>query len=406
MNISTTSAIETTEETFGQATIVPLIHTKKADIINGWKKSLLIAIMQLQIIFIAIIKLRSLKKIVKGIKGMKILALSYIGNGGIQKIAKKGNHFFWDMYGAKWPSATFVKSVSDELYRQLAEPQQVSSLRNVLLAITTKCPLQCEHCYEWDNLNIKEKLSKEDLHLIVRKFQENGAGQIHFGGGEPLMRYDDIIDVLNSSAKTTDFWLVSSGYKLTAERAEGLKNAGLTGVSISLDHYLPEEHNRFRHFDASYDWVEKAIKNSNDAGLVTALSLCATKEFVSEQNISLYAELAKKWGVAFIQIIEPRATGHYAGKDVALSKMQHNILERSMSKLNNDKDYKDYPIAVYHESYLRKSGCFGAGKRFVYVDPLGNLQACPFCRSEGKNITHSPLKESIIELRKYGCQTY
>jgi hypothetical protein len=39
--------------------------------------------------------------------------------------------------------------------------------------------------------------------------------------------------------------------------------------------------------------------------------------------------LAKSWGVAFVQIIEPRATGRYADKDVELSHDMIKILENT-----------------------------------------------------------------------------
>ena len=50
-------------------------------------------------------------------------------------------------------------------------------------------------------------------------------------------------------------------------------------------------------------------------GLVTTLALCSNRSFTKRSNLNKYMRQAKSRGVAFVQIIEPRATGRYSDKE-------------------------------------------------------------------------------------------
>jgi MoaA/NifB/PqqE/SkfB family radical SAM enzyme len=103
-------------------------------------------------------------------------------------------------------------------------------------------------------------------------------------------------------------------FGLTPEKALKLKEAGLTGVSISLDHWNEGAHNSFRNHPKSFHWVNEAVKNCHKAGIIVNLALCATKEFTTEENILKYYELAKEWKVGFIKILEARKVGRFRVK--------------------------------------------------------------------------------------------
>jgi MoaA/NifB/PqqE/SkfB family radical SAM enzyme len=274
------------------------------------------------------------------------------------------------------------------------------------MAITKKCALQCEHCYEWDNLNKKDILSADNFSRMVQNLQRKGVGLIQFLGGEPLLKMDILTEVLLKADKKTDFWVVTSGFKLNAENARALKAARLTGVIVSLDHFVPEKHNQFRGFRNAYYWVEEAVKNAGETGLVTALSLCATREFISEKNLMSYMQVAKNLGVSFVQFLEPRAVGHYAGQDVALREPQLRLLESFFEKMNFTKTYRDYPIISYHGYYQRRQGCFGAGVKGLYVDTDGNMNACPFCPTNNGNLLHEDLEGNLDALVAGGCPDF
>jgi MoaA/NifB/PqqE/SkfB family radical SAM enzyme len=119
-----------------------------------------------------------------------------------------------------------------------------------------------------------------------------------------------------------------------------------------------------------------------------------------------YAELAKKMGVSFIQILEPKAVGHYKGQDVALTVEQEKIIESFYLKMNYDKKYRQYPIICYHGYYQRKVGCFAAGDRNLYIDTDGDMHACPFCQTKMGSALSQDVAHYITQLQSKGCHSF
>jgi MoaA/NifB/PqqE/SkfB family radical SAM enzyme len=356
----------------------------------------------------ALLILRNYKNPVKSLKILKTLTRHRREFSGekIKKIVRVDGKYYWDLYLPGYKSVPIMNFFEGEANRISSTGKNTARFNNVLIAITKRCPLKCEHCFEWDVLNGKETLTLAQIKDIVRKFQEKGTGQIQLTGGEPLLRVNDIIEILESSKPGTEFWIFTSGDNLTPENAKKLKIAGLTGAVISLDHFDPDIHNQFRGSGKSFGWVQEAVRNSIAAGLVTALSICATKSFVTESNLMAYLELAKEMGVSFIQVLEPKAVGHYSGKDVSLNAGQEKILEDFYLKMNYCKQFRKYPILYYHGYYQRKVGCFGSGNRSLYVDTDGDLHACPFCREKTGNALSGDLDDAIGQLVLHGCHRY
>lgn len=362
-----------------------------------------IALMKAHIFLIALFHLKDWNKTVVTIRLLQGKIKKYIGPNSIQKIALVGGRFHWDMYGEGWPSSGFIRNVKRECSRVNASPYDHVGMRNVLFGLTTKCPLQCEHCYEWNNLNVRERLGFADLQTIIEKLVAYGVGQIHLGGGEPMMRFEEIIQLLKLYSHQAGFWIVTSGYQFTAERAILLKASGLTGVCVSIDHHEEEPHNNFRHYRQSYEMAQTAARAARKAGLVTALSLCATREYTQRQNIASYVKMGRKLGVSFIQFLEPRAVGHYEGKDVMLSDDQKKILESVFLETNTTRAHQKDPIVIYHEYYKPTLGCRGSGNGALYIDPLGEVHACPFCRKSSGNMLRDEMESCVERLLGTGC---
>lgn len=347
-------------------------------------------------------------KVIKVLRDLEFLRRQYMGDFSIKKLFKIDGRYYWDMHAPGWPSKAFVKYNEGEMNRIINFRPITDYLNSMIFAVTKKCPLNCQHCYEWEVINQKEKLSLEKLKSVIEQFQNRGRGvaQIQLSGGEPLSRFHDVIELLKAAKPGTDYWLVSSGYNLSLGKAAMLKSAGLCGIAFSLDHFNQVDHNAFRGSDQSYQWILEAIKNAHHVNLVVTLSLCTTKEFTTEDNLRKYARLARRLGVAFILLIEPRAVGRYAGKDVFLSVEQERILENFYLEMNYDPKYKDFPAVSYHGYHQRRIGCFGGSSRYVYVDTNGVLQSCPFCQKKYGRVLESDLTEKTSRMKKNGCLPY
>ena len=168
---------------------------------------------------------------------------------------------------------------------------------------------------------------------------------------------------------------------------------------VSLDHHLAQQHNKFRGNENAFSWAVSAVSNANRVGLVTALSLCATKFYISPENLAKYMALAKKLGVSFVQFLEPREEGRYKGKNVMLQEDHIKVLDETYLRYNSLKRYESYPIINSLGYHQRKIGCFGGGNRFFYIDTDGDAHLCPYCVGKSSSALHSSPKEVISQLR-------
>lgn len=375
-------------------------------ILAGWRRRLTDLKVAVHILLLAIRNYGSVNKSLKALSALYSFKKSILG--GIEtKLVKLNNKFYHSLYAPGYPSVAFDNYIEAELNRILPINKKTNNLSFLFFAITGKCPLQCEHCFEWNNLNKAESFTLTELQNVVTKFQKEGIAQFHLSGGEPMVRVKDLVQVINLAGEESEFYVLTSGFNFKKENAKALRLAGLTGVVISLDHHDSEKHNAFRGFQNSFNDVISAVQNAQEQNLVVALSLCATRTFTTWDNLVRYAALAKDLKVSFIQILEPKAIGHYESKDVVLDESHFTLLDDFYRTFNFNKVYSKYPVVIYHGYYQRRVGCLAGGNRTLYIDPQGYVNACPFCNTKNYNIKDALIKDEPLDtLRKMGCAKY
>lgn len=339
---------------------------------------------KLRIFYFACITLKHPGKIWSVYKTMLNLRTNVWG-GDLKKIYKIGGKYYFNQYTPGWPSKAYDHLIRSELRRQASPLTVTEKLSFMFLAITRKCPMRCEHCFEWDNLNQKESFTRDELLQVVDLYQKEGVLQFHFSGGEPMVRIKDLLEVIRYASKKSECWVLTSGFNVTDDNARKLREAGCKGMVVSIDHYIPELHNMFRGNTSSFGHATNAVKAARKAGLVVSVSICATKPFLDGGHLLPYISFAKELGVQFIQVLEPRSVGHYEGKNVMLENNHIETLEKIFILVNHSAAYQDYPTMLYHGYHQRRIGCF-SGSRSVYVDSAGDVHACPFCHTKSYNI--------------------
>jgi len=362
-------------------------------------------------IFWQMLKLnRSPLKSIRELQRLKKLRSTVHGNQRITKFVRSGKFYYWVTDFPGLPSTNLKKLIELEFARDEGyagqKNKEITPQQTIIWGITNRCSLNCTHCYDWDNIDNKDHLSLEQLKLILKKIEEQGIRHVQLSGGEPLVRFDDMISILNEASERIDFWLLTSGFGLTDNKARALKKAGLIGANISLDHWDEGKHNQFRNNDKSYEWVMKAAENCRKAGILVSLSLCATREFTTEENLQKYGELAKDMGAHFIRILEARQVGRFSDKRVRLGKEQIELINNFTIQMNNNQEFREFPIVVFFGYHQRKLGCMGAGNRYLYIDANGDFHACPFCRGRKGNALVDSFNSSIEKLREEGCQAF
>jgi MoaA/NifB/PqqE/SkfB family radical SAM enzyme len=342
------------------------------------------SLIKMRIFYFACLILKKPGLIVRTFRTMLALRQNVWG-GDLKKIYKVDGKYYFNQYTPGWPGKLYDRVIKRELSRHAGGEVVGEKLAFVFLAITRKCPMRCEHCFEWDNLNRKESFTREDLFKVVDLYQQQGVMQFHFSGGEPMVRFKDLLPLIKFASQKSECWVLTSGFNFTYSNARLLKEAGCKGVVVSIDHYIPELHNKFRGSGTAFEGAVSAIRAAKHSGLVTSVSVCATKDFIDAGHLLPYMEFAKDLGVQFVQVLEPRSVGHYEGQNVLLEEIHIAKLEHLFKELNHSPEYQDYPTMMYHGFHQRRVGCF-SGSRSVYVDSAGDVHACPFCHNKSYNI--------------------
>ncbi len=116
-------------------------------------------------------------------------------------------------------------------------------LRDLRISVTDRCNFRCTYCMpreifgrDYAFLPRAELLSFEEITRLARLFAEHGVSKLRLTGGEPLLRRDleRLVEMLAGIPGITDVALTTNGTALAA-KAQVLKDAGLTRVTVSLD---------------------------------------------------------------------------------------------------------------------------------------------------------------------------
>jgi cyclic pyranopterin phosphate synthase len=116
-------------------------------------------------------------------------------------------------------------------------------LRDLRISVTDRCNFRCTYCMpkeifgrDFAFLPRAELLTFEEITRLARTFARDGVSKIRLTGGEPLLRRDleQLIAMLTTVEGITDIALTTNGSALET-KAQALKDAGLTRVTVSLD---------------------------------------------------------------------------------------------------------------------------------------------------------------------------
>ncbi len=129
--------------------------------------------------------------------------------------------------------------------------------------LTRRCNLECAHCYisAGPSESADGELSTAECLRIVDEILElNSAPLFILSGGEPLLRTD--LETIARHAVQGGATVVvgTNGTKLTDERIAALKDAGVSGVAVSVDSLEARRHDNFRHGRGAFEATAAALE--------------------------------------------------------------------------------------------------------------------------------------------------
>jgi len=322
------------------------------------------------------------------------------------RTAEFGGHIYFSLTTPRWPSKAFDCMVANGgLNVALAGTPGKRHLDMAILGITRRCPYACGHCYEYDNIAERDSVPAGRWSEVVRETQRLGTGVIVLSGGEPMTRYEDLLDLVDAGDKDlSDFHLHTSGYGVTPEKAAALKGAGLTAAGVGLDDVSPERHDRLRGYAGSHAQAVDAIRCFRDAGVFPYVNMCLTRDFVRAGELKAYLDFLKDLGVGFVRFLEPKPWGKYAEEeaDTLFSQVDRETVTRFYEEAHENKSFKNHPVISY-EAYAEapeRLGCMMGGLSHLYVDSAGNVRPCVFLPVSFGNIMTEDFTPVFQRMRK------
>ena len=317
--------------------------------------------------------------------------LSFLENTMVKyrRMVKFGDSVVIDSTVPPFPSPAFDRRISNYINNidLMALPSGIVSI-----STTNCCPYSCAFCSTNARTDTSGDLDENLLKKTISQIEEIGTPSIILHGGEPMIRYDRFLRLVKHVSPDTCLWMFTTGYGVTPERALELKENGLFGVWVGLDHYLPDVHNSLRGHPQAFENALKAVECFKAAGVYTCLSLVPPDDFLNPVEFRKYYDFAKKLGVAEIRVMERKPSGREACRGV----QPHSpVLEKLQQDLFKDPQYRDYPPFSGLSTWLEKDAAFGCQCRFEYlfITSRGDVQPCEVSEISFGNIQREDFPE-------------
>ncbi|OLB74279.1 MAG: pyrroloquinoline quinone biosynthesis protein PqqE [Actinobacteria bacterium 13_2_20CM_2_71_6] len=259
----------------------------------------------------------------------------------------------------------------------VGEPRSPVPL-GMLAEITYRCPLHCTYCSNPLNLaEYKDELSTDDWLRVLEEARALGVLQVHFSGGEPMLRRD--LSTLVSRAHALGMYsnLVTSGIPMKEADVAALAAAGLDHFQLSIQDSLPSSADAI----AGLRGHERKLAV---AGWVRANGLPLTVNVVLHRSnvdrLLPIAELAVSLGAERLELAHTQFYGWALKNRAALMPTREQVDSATQEAAIAKQRYGDtveivHVIADYHDS-TPKPCMYGWGSRQFVVAPTGDVLPC------------------------------
>ncbi|MFZ0662738.1 MAG: GTP 3',8-cyclase MoaA [Acidobacteriaceae bacterium] len=196
-------------------------------------------------------------------------------------------------------------------------------ITDLRVSITDRCNYRCVYCRTGREGAKYAELSIAEYLRIVRVFVSLGIKKVRLTGGEPLLR-KGLTELLTELAKLRtndeekpDLAITTNGH-LLEEQAVGLKNAGLSRITVSMDAVDAATFERITRVPGSFSHVLKGIRAAQAAGLAPVKVNCVVLRGFNDDQIPLFAKFAREEGVIvrFIEVMPLEEGRHWTRESV------------------------------------------------------------------------------------------
>jgi PqqA peptide cyclase len=254
---------------------------------------------------------------------------------------------------------------------------------SLVAEITHRCPLHCVYCSNpLDLRRAGEELTTEDWLQVLEEARVLGIVQLHFSGGEPLLRTD--LEALVQRGRELEFYtnLITSGAGLTRERAKTLAACGLDNVQLSIQ-ASTSDLNNWIGGRKSYQEKVEAAEIIRESGL--AFSMNVVLHRLNLDQLEQIIDFCAAWGAERLELANTQYYGWALVNREGLLPTKDQVLraetvyERKKSELKGRMELI-WVRPDYYEPFPKP--CMGGwGQIHVVISPDGSALPCPAASS-------------------------
>lgn len=267
--------------------------------------------------------------------------------------------------------------------------------------VTDRCNFQCRFCNYWaDPRGDQPDLPPERLERGARKLAQLGSLLISLAGGEPLLR-PDIVDVVRAIGRWHFPFITTNGWLASPELARELFDAGLWGVSVSIDYADAELHDAQRGRAGAFQRALEAIEHFSAARRYAWQRVNWMSVLIDDNldHVERMIRMAGERGAYFM--IQP-----YGVRKLGTDRFKHrgpSVAERLVDLRRRYPNFLSNPYFLSRFDQALNGGvpdCL-AGRGFFNIDTRGDIAVCvEECSRPVANLfTHGP-REIVRALRQ------
>jgi MoaA/NifB/PqqE/SkfB family radical SAM enzyme len=274
------------------------------------------------------------------------------------------------------------------------------TLHVITVAATYNCQCDCLHCsaafYKEEVTRNRNALSLGELQDAVRQAVDLGATCVVLTGGEPLL-YEGIYELIASVDPARSVCpLFTNGEFLTERTVEKLKQAGIYGVFVSVDHADAARHDQNRQRPGLSKRISRGLALCQQAKILTGISTYATREKIRDGELDALMDLAKSLKVLEVFIFDVIPTGRLSAQRECMLADEEAEQLREFRRIYNEKP--EYPHIIHQTMFSSiaypcvAEGC-PAGMVQVHLRANGDVAPCDFTPHSFGNIRQRSLGE-------------